>query len=152
MFDKTNNAVVKELSLPDERAGVQAFWITAFAVLTAIGAQIEIPNQPVPYTLQTFFVLLAGALLGKRSGMISMWVLFDSWRCRFAGFFQRNVWIFKNIRAYRRIFAFVSNCSLRGGVLVELRRELWWMIFSMLVGSFLYLRYRYNLFEYHICT
>jgi biotin transport system substrate-specific component len=43
-----------------------------FAALTAAGAQIEIPHAPVPYTLQTFFVLLAGALLGPRVGALSM--------------------------------------------------------------------------------
>ena len=49
----------------------QALWITVFAALTAIGAQIEIPHQPVPYTLQTLFVLLSGAFLGKRNGALS---------------------------------------------------------------------------------
>ena len=34
----------------------QALWIGTFTVLTAIGAEIHIPWQPVPYTLQTFFV------------------------------------------------------------------------------------------------
>lgn len=49
----------------------QALWVGTFTALTAIGAQIQILHQPVPYTLQTFFVLLAGALLGKRNGAIS---------------------------------------------------------------------------------
>lgn len=43
-----------------------------FAGLTAVGAQIEIPNVPVPFTLQTLFVLLSGALLGGRLGAGSM--------------------------------------------------------------------------------
>lgn len=50
----------------------QAGWISFFAALTAIGAQIQIPNQPIPFTLQTFFVLLAGAFLGPRNGFIAM--------------------------------------------------------------------------------
>jgi biotin transport system substrate-specific component len=45
--------------------------IFAFAILTAIGAQISIPAIPVPFTLQTFFVLLSGALLGARRGAIA---------------------------------------------------------------------------------
>lgn len=49
----------------------QLVWISTFTLLTAVGAQIEIPHQPVPYTLQTLFVLLSGALLGKRNGAIS---------------------------------------------------------------------------------
>jgi biotin transport system substrate-specific component len=49
----------------------QIMWIAGFAVATAIGARVEIPHQPVPYTLQTFVVLLAGAFLGPRNGAIS---------------------------------------------------------------------------------
>jgi len=47
------------------------FWIFSFTILTAISAQITIPVQPVPFTLQTMMVLLAGALLGPRNGAIS---------------------------------------------------------------------------------
>jgi biotin transport system substrate-specific component len=49
----------------------QTVWIALFAVATALGARVEIPNTPVPYTLQTLFVLLAGAFLGPRNGAIS---------------------------------------------------------------------------------
>ncbi|UCG53761.1 MAG: biotin transporter BioY, partial [Candidatus Latescibacterota bacterium] len=42
-----------------------------FAVLTFVGANIRIPLQPVPVTLQTLFVLLAGAVLGSRVGLLS---------------------------------------------------------------------------------
>ncbi|MBI5474433.1 MAG: biotin transporter BioY [Ignavibacteriae bacterium] len=42
-----------------------------FAAATAIGARIEIPYQPVPFTLQTMFVLLSGAFLGARNGALS---------------------------------------------------------------------------------
>lgn len=54
--------------------GIQALWIGVFACFTAVGAQIEIPHQPVPYTLQTLFVLLSGAFLGKRNGAVSQLV------------------------------------------------------------------------------
>lgn len=50
---------------------VQAAWIALFTVLTALGAQVELARYPVPYTLQTLFVLLAGAFLGSRNGAIS---------------------------------------------------------------------------------
>lgn len=42
-----------------------------FAALIAIGAFIRIPLPPVPFTLQTFFVLLAGLLLGAKRGASS---------------------------------------------------------------------------------
>ena len=49
----------------------QAVWIAAFAGATALGARFEIAHSPVPYTLQTLFVLLAGAFLGPRNGAAS---------------------------------------------------------------------------------
>jgi biotin transport system substrate-specific component len=49
----------------------QSLWIAAFAVATAAGARLEIPHEPVPYTLQTFVVLLSGAFLGSRNGALS---------------------------------------------------------------------------------
>ena len=42
--------------------------IGGFALLTAVGAQIAIPTVPVPFTMQTVFVLLSGAILGARRG------------------------------------------------------------------------------------
>lgn len=62
----------KYLALGSEHVAAQTFWIVTFALLTAVGAQLELPHQPVPYTFQTLFVLLAGALLGKRNGFLSM--------------------------------------------------------------------------------
>ncbi len=52
----------------------QIFLLTmtmGFAALTAIGARFEIPAYPVPFTLQSFFVLLSGVVLGKRFGASS---------------------------------------------------------------------------------
>jgi len=49
----------------------QFVWMIGFAAATALGARIEIPHEPVPYTLQTLIVLLAGAFLGPRNGAIS---------------------------------------------------------------------------------
>jgi biotin transport system substrate-specific component len=44
-----------------------------FAVLTAIGAWISmpLPITPVPFTLQVFFVLLSGAVLGGMMGALA---------------------------------------------------------------------------------
>lgn len=47
--------------------------IASFVLLTALGAYVYIPLgfTPVPITLQTFFVLSSGAILGRRLGPIS---------------------------------------------------------------------------------
>ncbi|MEG1519746.1 MAG: biotin transporter BioY [Clostridia bacterium] len=42
-----------------------------FAALIAVGAFIKIPIPYVPVTLQTLFVMLAGALLGRKFGALS---------------------------------------------------------------------------------
>ncbi|KYZ78282.1 BioY family transporter [Anaerosporomusa subterranea] len=50
-----------------------------FAALIAIGSQISfvIPPSPVPHTLQVFFVMLSGLILGSKWGSISvgLWIL-----------------------------------------------------------------------------
>jgi biotin transport system substrate-specific component len=46
--------------------------VIGFSLLMALSAQIVIPVGVVPYTGQTFVVLLAGALLGSRLGAIAM--------------------------------------------------------------------------------
>ncbi len=55
------------------RASVKAFTLCVFVTLTALGAYVRIPLPftPVPITLQTFFVLLSGAVLGEKWGTAS---------------------------------------------------------------------------------
>ena len=50
-------------------------WIALMAALTAVGAMISIPVlpfSPVPISLQTLFVLLAGLILGPKGGALAM--------------------------------------------------------------------------------
>ena len=49
----------------------ELFWVVSFSILTAISAQVSIPIKPVPFTLQTMVVLLAGAFLGAKNGAYS---------------------------------------------------------------------------------
>jgi len=50
-----------------------AIGVCFFLPLTALGAfvRVPLPFTPVPITLQTFFVLLSGAFLGRRSGSLT---------------------------------------------------------------------------------
>ena len=43
-----------------------------FAALTALAAQVSIPMVPVPMTLQSLAVVLAGGVLGPRGGVAAM--------------------------------------------------------------------------------
>ena len=60
-------------AIPMNRRVALPLAVVAFALLTAVGALIAVPLgvTPVPMTLQTLFVLLAGALLGPVAGASS---------------------------------------------------------------------------------
>ncbi len=53
-------------AIEKNKTAVKIFGILSFSFLTAVGAQIYIPLPwtPVPITMQTFFVLLSGVVLG----------------------------------------------------------------------------------------
>jgi len=69
MNDSTKIALSSPSVIPAALA--QVFWVLLFAAGTTLAARLEIPHQPVPYTLQTLLVLLSGAFLGARNGMLS---------------------------------------------------------------------------------
>lgn len=46
-------------------------WVPACAAAITAGAQVEVPLGEVPFTLQSFFVLLAGFLLGSLRGTLA---------------------------------------------------------------------------------
>jgi len=80
-MEQTNIAVLENQSLTKTTVMPQILWMMGFAILTAAGSQIEILHVPVPFTLQTFFVLLSGAVLGKRNGFISQMLYLVSGAC-----------------------------------------------------------------------
>lgn len=45
--------------------------ISMFAALTAVGAQLSLPTQPVPFTLQILFCMYSGVLLGAKKAALS---------------------------------------------------------------------------------
>jgi biotin transport system substrate-specific component len=74
-----NNTLVRirqvaTLELVPDRTTRRVIAVTAFVLATALAAHVRVPVPftPVPLTLQTVFVLLAGAMLGPRLGAASM--------------------------------------------------------------------------------
>lgn len=58
--------------MTDDRLSTRGMiYASLFGALTAIGALVSIPLQPVPVTLQTLFLYLAGSLLGGSLGALS---------------------------------------------------------------------------------
>jgi biotin transport system substrate-specific component len=68
-----NNAVALRTNAISSKAIDAVIGVTFFIIATTLGAYIRIPvpGTPVPITLQTFFVVLSGAVLGRRLGLIS---------------------------------------------------------------------------------
>lgn len=71
MSDSSRGTLAQAAPLQGTTVISSTLWILLFAAVTALGARVEIPHQPVPYTLQTLVVILAGAFLGARNGAIS---------------------------------------------------------------------------------
>ena len=57
-----------------DRRVVAAIGVAAMVACLALAAEARfyVPFTPVPYTLQTFFVLLAGAAMGPRLGTVAL--------------------------------------------------------------------------------
>jgi biotin transport system substrate-specific component len=74
MNARTRHAGMVASASAGRRVWLQATGVVGFALLTAAGAHlvVPVPGSPVPITLQTLFVLLAGMTLGPRLGVLSM--------------------------------------------------------------------------------
>jgi biotin transport system substrate-specific component len=119
-----------------QNIAVQALWVTLFAFLTAVGAQIEIPHSPVPYTMQTFFVLLSGALLGKRNGALSQLLYVTA---GIAGMPVFSSWGFGVARVFGPTGGYLLAFPVAAfvvGYLVHQHKNFFWILLSMFTGLF----------------
>ncbi len=69
---------VRAYPLAHSATTARAVGVTLAVAATALGAfvRIPLPMTPVPVTLQTLFVLLSGAVLGRRLGGLSQGIYF----------------------------------------------------------------------------
>lgn len=112
----------------------QTAWVAGFSFLTAVGAQIEIPHAPVPYTLQTFFVLLAGAFLGSRNGFLSMSVYLLAGIAGLPVFSQWGFGLAKFMGPTGGYLLAFPVAAYLIGVMTERRKEWWWTTTSLVAG------------------
>lgn len=113
----------------------QIFWVLSFTVFTFLGAQVAVPTQPVPFTLQTMIVLLSGAFLGSSNGMLSQlfYVLAGALGLPvFAGFTFGIDRLFGPTGGY--LLAFPVAAFLVG-YLIEKKNTNWMILVSMILGT-----------------
>ena len=130
------NALILSLS---KITSSQLFWILGFSILTVFAAQVSIPVKPVPFTLQTMLVLLAGAFLGARNGAYSQIAYLAAGAIGvpvFANFSLGFATLFGPTGGY--LLAFPVAAYLVGKI-VEQNKSLWAVAASMVLGTLLIL-------------
>jgi len=119
-------------------SGSKIFWITAFAILTALAAQVTIPAKPIPFTLQTLLVLLSGALLGSRNGAYSQFLYLFMGIIGLPVFAQIPdaplgfIRIIGPTGGYLLAFPIAAYLV---GFLIEKRKNYWSIVASMFIGE-----------------
>ena len=108
----------------------------AFSLLIAVGAKLRLPWDPVPFTLQTFFVLLAGVALGSRYGALS-----GAWYIAlgvtgvplFAG--ATGGWSYLSGVTGGYLLGFVAAAYLVGLGVARLKRPAFWPLALIMAGG-----------------
>ncbi len=127
---------VKSLNLPKVFTS-EIFWIVSFSVLTAVSSQISFPVEPVPFTLQTMFVVLAGAFLGSKNGAYSQLIYLFAGVIGLPVFANGSMGIGTLIGpAGGYLFAFPLAAYLTGFI-VERNKNYFIVLLAMLVSSLL---------------
>ena len=111
-------------------------YASMLGALTALGAYLTIPLNPIPLTLQTLFVFLAGALIGGPQAAMSQIVYIVLGLIGlpvFAGGKAGLGTLLGPTGGY--LFGFVISAFIMGFI-VDLKKntEIIWMIFAMVIG------------------
>jgi biotin transport system substrate-specific component len=138
MISKDQASRSKILQTMQILSSSKIFWITAFAIITALSAQVAIPAKPVPFTLQTLVVLLSGAFLGSRNGAYSQFLYLSMGIIGLPVFAQ----IPDAPLGFARIFGPTGGYLLAFpiaaflvGFLIERRKNNWSIVASMFIGE-----------------
>ena len=141
-----NAEVIKIINkpVPLSKTASKALGVAVFIVLTFLGAYLRVylPFTPIPVTLQTFFVLLSGAILGKKLGAISQagYIVLGSLGLPiFAGATGGILYLLGPTGGY--LIGFIAASYITGRM-ISVKKELSfkWIILAMLTGlSVIYL-------------
>ena len=117
----------------------ELFWIITFSVLTALSAQLAVPTQPVPFTVQTMLVLLSGAFLGSHKAAYSQIVYLIAGAIGlpvFAGFSFGFAKLFGPTGGYLLSFPFAAFLT---GYILEKKSNSFLILLSFIAGELLIL-------------
>lgn len=111
-------------------------YASLFAALTAAGAWIAIPLPYVPLTLQTLFVILAGAVLGPYYGALSMVVYILTGLIGMPVFSRGQSGVGVLLGSTGGYLAGFIACTIVTGLLVKTRKNpgYLWLCMSMTAG------------------
>ncbi len=135
-----NAEVIKIINrpLPLSKRACEVLGVAVFVGLTFLGAylRVRLPFTPVPITMQTFFVLLSGAVLGRRLGAISQagYIILGSLGLPiFAGATGGILYLLGPTGGY--LIGFIA-ASYIVGRMISMKKELTfgWTILAMLTG------------------
>jgi len=132
------HALIYNRELIDNRAINASIGVLFFILATVLGAYVRIPvkGSPVPITLQTFFVILSGAILGKRLGSLSQFVYLILGTIGlpvFQGYSSGVAYILGPTGGY--IIGFIVSAYFIGYMLRYKSSNITWVIASFVAGS-----------------
>lgn len=139
MSVKQNVNSIKFLGLLTKLKTSQLFWIISFSVLTFLSAQVVVPVQPVPFTLQTMIVLLSGAFLGSRNGMLSQVVYIAAGAIGVPVFAEYSFGFAKLFGPTGGYLMAFPVAAFVVGYLIEKKNTKWMIVLSMVTGSLIIL-------------
>lgn len=139
MSVKQNVNSIKLLGLLTKIKTSQLFWIISFSILTFLSAQVVVPIQPVPFTLQTMIVLLSGAFLGSRNGMLSQVVYIVAGAIGIPVFAEYSFGFAKLFGPTGGYLMAFPVAAFVVGYLIERKNTTWMIALSMITGSLIIL-------------
>ena len=133
--------IIKRELINDKRL-CRLLAVGAFITLTALSAfvRIPLPFTPVPLTLQTFFVLLSGALLGRKLGVFAQAAYIFLGFCGqqvFTGTGSGSLYLLGPTGGY--IVGFVLGSFFAGSFLIKEKQSLFAVFIKLLAADFIIL-------------
>jgi biotin transport system substrate-specific component len=128
------STLARPWSIAGQSSLAQVLWIIGLAAATALAAQVYIPVQPVPFTLQTMIVLLAGASLGPRNGAMSQFLYLGVGAIGLPVFAGGAIGFARLLGPTGGYLLAFPVAAAIVGYLVQRKRSLLWTVVSMLAG------------------